>query len=580
MNETAMNRMADGLHRLRPGRWLLGFAWAHTPAVCLTAWLCGNPVLIVFGLSVGANALAELDRLRGAQRGRPAIALALMVQVALLIEAMRGHPWQIEGHFWIFVLLAMLSVLNSVKVQLVAAGGIAAHHLGLALLAPELLYPQPGEEILRTAIHAAVVVAETLALCWIILLRQAQGRVIEQAAEEAKRVAAEADGARAELDAGTRRAAEARGAMLDGLREGVGAAVDRAQGGDLAARVEKRFDEDTLDELVGAVNRLLATVETQFTDVGRTLEGYAADDLTARVEGARAGAYAKMQADANAAGERIGAVLNEIRGLLGEVLEVSTTLDADATELSRRSESQASALEEVAASMEEMARAGKANDSRLHEAEDKAREVSRRTGEGEETVRQAVTAVEKIESGSARITEIIAVIEAISFQTNLLALNAAVESARAGEAGKGFAVVAAEVRTLAQRSAEAAKDIAGLINESTASVAEGAQLVRRTGDALAEIREAMAVLESGVGDVVAASREQSGGMVEVNKSVAHVDTITQENAQAADRTARAAGELRERIEALDRLTAAFRLPAPGTAPGQADPASPANRRAA
>ena len=159
MNETAMNQLGDRLHKLRPGRWLLSFSWGHTPAVCLTAWLCGNPVLIVLGLSVAANALAELDWLRDAKRGRPTIALALMVQVALLIEAMRGHPWQIEAHFWIFVLLAMLSVLNSVKVQLVAAGGIAVHHLGLALLAPELLYPQPGGEILRTGIHAAVVVA-------------------------------------------------------------------------------------------------------------------------------------------------------------------------------------------------------------------------------------------------------------------------------------------------------------------------------------------------------------------------------------------------------------------------------------
>ena len=550
--------LAEMVLNLRPGRSLLYYSWAHTPVVTLIAWANGNPWLWILGVSVVANLLAELDRMRDAQRARPTYGLALMAQVALLIAAMTGHEWQIEAHFWIFALLATLSVLNSIKVQLVAAAGIAVHHLVLTFVAPEMLYPGGGE-LARTLVHAAAVVVETGSLCWIILMRQAEARKVKESLEDARRSAAAADAAKAALDISTREAEAARTDLLNGLRDGVGAAVANAREGRLDARVGRSFGEPALDGLVTEVDGLLQTVESQFTDLGRTLEGYAASDLTGRVEGARSGAYEKMQTDVNTVGERLGEVLTEIRALLGEVLEVSRTLDADAQELSGRSESQASALQQAAASIEQMARAGETNDERLRAAERRSRDVSRQTEEGEDTVRRAVTAVEKIESGSARITEIIAVIEAISFQTNLLALNAAVESARAGEAGKGFAVVAAEVRTLAQRSAEAARDIAGLINESTESVAEGAQLVRRTGDALAGIREAITALEADVDTVAAASREQSGGMVEINKSVSHVDRIVQENAQAADRTARSAGGLRDRIEALEKLIAGFRL---------------------
>ncbi|MGG7566982.1 methyl-accepting chemotaxis protein [Rhodovulum sp. DZ06] len=561
-DETAIP-FAGKLTNLRPGRMLLNLAWAHSPIVAGIAWANGNPALWILGLSLLMNALAELDRIRDNLRARSTYGLALMMQVGLLIAAMKGHPWQVEAHFWIFGLLAMLSVLNSIKVQLVAAGGIAVHHLSLVFLAPELLFHHDGSDLVRTMVHAAVVVAETIALCWIIALRQAEQRQVEETLAEARAAADAAARAREELDNSTRLADDARAGMLEGLRSGVGAAVGRARDGDLAARVDSRYDEPALDELVSSVNGLLETAEAQFSEVGRALGAYADSDLTVRLEGTSGGAFARIRADANAAGERLSEVMTEIQGLLGEVMEVSQTLDGDAGELAKRSESQAASLEEVAASMEEMARSGRTNHERLNQAEDRAREVSRRTEEGEGTVREAVAAVEKIESGAARITEIIAVIEAISFQTNLLALNAAVESARAGEAGKGFAVVAAEVRTLAQRSSEAARDIAGLINESTESVAAGAALVRRTGEALGGIREAIGELEHGIGAVVEASREQTEGVSEVNKSVSHVDQMTQANSATADRTARAAASLRDRIEALEQVTAAFRLPARG-----------------
>ncbi|MCT4474845.1 methyl-accepting chemotaxis protein, partial [Bosea spartocytisi] len=171
---------------------------------------------------------------------------------------------------------------------------------------------------------------------------------------------------------------------------------------------------------------------------------------------------------------------------------------------------------------------------------------------------QAVEAKARLESASQKISDNIRVIDDIAFQTNLLALNAAVEAARAGEAGKGFAVVASEVRTLAQRSGEAAKDISGLISSSNDEVGAGVKLVRQAGDQLARILEASRKVAATIADISAASGEQANGIDEMSQAVAHLDEMTQANAALAEQSAASAGSLSGRIGQLNDLVATFR----------------------
>jgi methyl-accepting chemotaxis protein len=191
---------------------------------------------------------------------------------------------------------------------------------------------------------------------------------------------------------------------------------------------------------------------------------------------------------------------------------------------------------------------------------------------------QAVEAMARIEDASTKISDIIRVIDDIAFQTNLLALNAAVEAARAGDAGKGFAVVASEVRTLAQRSSEAAKDISALISSSNSEVGEGVKLVRQAGDQLSQILAASQKVAATIADISAASGEQASGVEEMSQAVAHLDEMTQQNAALAEQSAASAGSLSGKIVQLNDLVAAFRtgheapavaaMPKPATEPAR------------
>jgi methyl-accepting chemotaxis protein len=234
-------------------------------------------------------------------------------------------------------------------------------------------------------------------------------------------------------------------------------------------------------------------------------------------------------------------------------------IDAGNTDLSRRTEAQVSALAQTAASMEQLTATVRQNADRAHSASGLAVDASSTARRGGAVVDEVVQTMEAISGSSRKIVDIIQVIEGIAFQTNILALNAAVEAARAGEQGRGFAVVASEVRSLAGRSAEAAKQIKELITTSVRQVESGAGLVNQAGATMQEIVGAVGQVSGLLGEMSQALREQSEGIAQVNAAVGHMDSATQENAALVQQAARAASALSERAQDLEQAVGAFKL---------------------
>ncbi|MBY5400892.1 methyl-accepting chemotaxis protein [Rhizobium leguminosarum] len=292
--------------------------------------------------------------------------------------------------------------------------------------------------------------------------------------------------------------------------------------------------------------------------LGVGLEKLAGGDLTVAI-GDIGEDYAKLRGDFNAAVDALNGVIHAIAESSHVVNESASDISEATGNLSKRTEQQAAALEETAAALDEITATVKTASERANEAREMVTETKASAGKSGEIVRNAVTAMGRIEESSNRISQIISVIDEIAFQTNLLALNAGVEAARAGEAGRGFAVVAQEVRELAQRSANAAKEIKALISRSAAEVEGGVALVRSTGDALLEIEALVNRVNDHVASIATAAREQSTGLNEINSSVNHMDQMTQQNAAMVEETTAASRTLADESTQLKTLLANFRL---------------------
>ena len=288
------------------------------------------------------------------------------------------------------------------------------------------------------------------------------------------------------------------------------------------------------------------------------LDRLAQGDLTCRLTDSVAAEYIKLRDDFNRALDGLAQTVRTIQATSVEVGTAAREINMGADDLSKRTEEQASSLEETAATTEELAASVKAAATASKTAVTMAEEAMNVAEKGGAIVHDAVDAMNRIEQASRKISDITGVIDEIAFQTNLLALNAAVEAARAGEAGKGFAVVASEVRTLAQRSSDAAKDITALIAESGAEVTQGVELVRSAGEVLRNIVDASRKVATTVSEIAAASSEQANGIDEMSQTVAHMDEMTQQNAALAEESAASATSLSEQINRLNQLVGSFR----------------------
>ena len=355
----------------------------------------------------------------------------------------------------------------------------------------------------------------------------------------------------------TRRADRA--SMMQSLQRAFGDVVDAAIAGDFSKRVETQFPDVELNGLARSVNALVETVDRGLGETGEVLAALAETDLTRRVRGDYEGAFARLKHDTNAVAQKLGEIVGQLRDTSGALKTATGEILSGANDLSERTTRQAATIEETSAAIEHLAAQVLDNAKKAEAASAQAQSVTKTAEAGGAVMGQANDAMERITQSSAKISNIIGLIDDIAFQTNLLALNASVEAARAGDAGKGFAVVAVEVRRLAQSAASASSDVKALIEQSANEVRGGSRLVSDAADKissmLAAIRENTAALLTISQD----SRQQAQAIEEVNSAVQVLDEMTQHNAALVEQTNAAIEQTEAQATELDRIVDIFTL---------------------
>ncbi|TCT26131.1 methyl-accepting chemotaxis protein [Thermomonas haemolytica] len=335
--------------------------------------------------------------------------------------------------------------------------------------------------------------------------------------------------------------------------------VEDAVRGELDRRIDEAGKRGFHLQLARNLNAMLDGLDAAIAEIQQVLQALADGDLTRQVRARLQGAFGRMADSANHTVARLAAMVGEIRDAVAAISAAAGEIAAGNADLSMRTEQQAASLEETASSMEELTSTVKQNADNARQANQLAIGAAGVAESGGEVVQKVVSTMGDIQTASRRIADIIGVIDGIAFQTNILALNAAVEAARAGEQGRGFAVVAAEVRSLAQRSAGAAKEIKQLITDSVLKVEEGSALVDQAGKTMGEIVSSVKRVTDIMADISAASQEQSSGIEQVNQAITQMDEGTQQNAALVEEASAAAQGLAQQARGLDEQVARFRL---------------------
>ncbi|WIJ25576.1 methyl-accepting chemotaxis protein [Devosia sp. RR2S18] len=345
--------------------------------------------------------------------------------------------------------------------------------------------------------------------------------------------------------------------MMVALQAAFGEVVDAAIAGDFSKRVHAEFPDQELNALAGSVNSLVETVDRGINETGEVLDALANTDLTKRMHGDYQGAFAKLKEDTNRVADKLTDVVRQLRDTSRTLKTATGEILSGANDLSERTTKQAATIEETSAAMEQLAGTVAENARMAESASGNAQTVSQKAAQSGETMSQANVAMERITQSSAKISNIIGMIDDIAFQTNLLALNASVEAARAGDAGKGFAVVAVEVRRLAQSAASASSDVKALIEQSANEVTGGSKLVSNAAEQLSAMLNAVEENATLMVSIAKASREQAAAIDEVTVAVRTLDEMTQHNAALVEETNAAIEQTEGQANELDRVVAVF-----------------------
>jgi methyl-accepting chemotaxis protein len=346
---------------------------------------------------------------------------------------------------------------------------------------------------------------------------------------------------------------------LVGMQEQIVTLSAAAARGDFAVRGEPDRFQNAFRDMVVQLNQLMEVCEGSLADVARVLAAVAQGDLTEKVVRDYAGTFGQLKDDSNLTVEQLNRIVSEIRAATEAINSAAKEIAVGNQDLASRTQEQAASLEETASSMGQLTATVKQNAENAKAANQLAAGASAVAAKGGEVIDEVVETMSAITESSKKIADIIGVIDGIAFQTNILALNAAVEAARAGEQGRGFAVVAAEVRSLAQRSAVAAKEIKTMIADSVEKVESGTKLVDAAGQTMADIVASVKRVTDIMGEITVASREQASGIEQVNQAITRMDKGTHQNAALVEQAAAAAESMEEHAQTLARSVAVFRL---------------------
>jgi methyl-accepting chemotaxis protein len=341
------------------------------------------------------------------------------------------------------------------------------------------------------------------------------------------------------------------------LQDSIESVVRAVGRGDFSKSVDLASADGAAAAIAGGVNGLVDVMGNFTSDFGATINAMANGDFSRTIDVDYEGKFGDLKSDANKTVTKIADIVSDIRQAAAEIDRSSSEISSGASQLSQRTESTAASLEETSASTIEVTTTVKETADQAQKARELSQSTSSIAERGKSVAAESVDAINSVEAASEKVGAIVGVIDEIAFQTNLLALNASVEAARAGEAGKGFAVVASEVRTLAQRSSDAAANIRELIASSQTQVKAGVTLAYKVGETLDEIFTSINDVASIVDQISHAAGEQATGVSEISTAISHMDDITQSNASMAQDTRRSSERLVEMAQKLAAAAAFF-----------------------